>query len=63
MRSYFQAAATVFEAPRDDKGIQRRQQEQPNDDGATTIVKTNCAKATNPKVPSQGLAEEPKEGK
>jgi DNA repair exonuclease SbcCD ATPase subunit len=37
MRSYFQAAATVFEVPRDE-GIQRRQQEQPND-GTTTIVK------------------------
>jgi hypothetical protein len=38
MRSYFQAAATVFEAPREDEGIQRRQDKQPN--VATAIVKT-----------------------
>jgi predicted RNase H-like nuclease (RuvC/YqgF family) len=38
MRSYFQAAAAVFEAPREDEGIQRRpQQEQPH--GGKTIVK------------------------
>jgi ribonuclease HII len=37
MRSYFQAAAAVFEAPRVDEGIQRHQKEQLN--GATAIVK------------------------
>jgi RNA recognition motif-containing protein len=48
MRSYFQAAATVFEAPRDEEGIQRRQQEQPNDEGATTIVKTELRDGNEP---------------
>jgi RNA recognition motif-containing protein len=40
MRSYFQAAAAVFEAPRDEGSIQRRQ-EQPN---SATIVKTQLLK-------------------